>query len=57
MLSRSKRRVLLIDESKIGVNCWHNLCHISEFDDVFCNVELPDAIAASIKNFHHVKIK
>ena len=54
MMKQSKRRVLLIDESKIGVNCWHNLCHISEFDDVYCNVSLPEVIAASIKKFHLV---
>lgn len=54
MLQQSKRKVLLIDSSKINKNCWHNLCHLSEFDDVYCDAPLPDSIAAKIKNFHLV---
>ena len=54
MLKKSKRRVLLIDESKIDVGCWHNLCHISDFDDVYCNSPLPPSIAKMVKNFHLV---
>ncbi|MBR5539725.1 MAG: DeoR/GlpR transcriptional regulator [Clostridia bacterium] len=54
MMKQSKRKVLLIDSSKIGKNCWHNLCNISEFDDVYCNTPLPEKIAKSVKNFHLV---
>ena len=54
MMRQSKKRVLLIDESKIGGSCWHNLCHISEFDDVYCNAPLPEEIMRSVKNFHLV---
>lgn len=54
ILEQSKRKVLLIDASKINKNCWHNLCHLSYFDDVFCNSELPEEIAKTVKNFHLV---
>lgn len=54
ILKQSARKVLLIDGSKLGVNCWHNLCHIGEFDDVFCNAPLPPTIMKSVKNFHLV---
>lgn len=54
IMKQSKRKVLLIDENKIGVNCWHNLCHISNFDDVYCNSHLPPNIEKDIKNFHLV---
>ena len=56
IMQQSRRKVLLIDSTKINLNCWHNLCHISEFDDVFCNSELPEHIARSVKNFHLVKV-
>ena len=52
MMKQSKRRVLLVDESKIGVRCWHNLCHISEFDDVYCSAKLPDSILKDVRTFH-----
>lgn len=54
ILKQSKRRVLLIDESKLDVGCWHNLCHVSDFDDVYCNSPLPPHIAKFVKNFHLV---
>lgn len=54
IMKQSKRKVLLIDSTKINNGCWHNLCHISEFDDVFCDKPLPDNVAKYIKNFHLV---
>lgn len=54
MMQQSKRKVLLIDSSKINKNCWHNLCCLSAFDDVYCDTELPSAAAAKVKNFHLV---
>lgn len=54
MMQQAKRKILLVDSSKIGKNCWHNLCHISEFDDVYCNEPLPESIAKNVKNFHLV---
>mgnify|MGYP003304578756 CR=1 FL=1 len=55
MMEQSKRKVLLIDSSKINKNCWHNLCHVSEFDDVYCDMPLPESIEGTIKNFHLIK--
>ena len=55
MMQQSKRKVLLIDSTKIDNGCWHNLCDISKFDDVFCNAPLPDEILQKVKNFHLVK--
>jgi DeoR family fructose operon transcriptional repressor len=55
IMQQSKRKVLLIDSSKIGKNFWLNLCHISEFDDVFCDKPLPEYIAKQVRNFHLVK--
>ena len=54
MMKQSRRKVLLVDETKIGLNCWHNLCHVSEFDDVYCSAPLPENIARQIKNLHIV---
>jgi DeoR/GlpR family transcriptional regulator of sugar metabolism len=55
MLKQSKRKVLLIDSTKINKSFWHNLCNISEFDDVFCDAPLPEKLARQVKNFHLVK--
>ena len=55
MLNRSKRKVLLVDSSKINKGCWNNLCHISFFDDVVCDQELPEPILSDVKNFHLIK--
>lgn len=55
IMQQSKRKILLLDSSKINKNCWHNLCHISEFDDVFCNQPLPEHIKSKVKNFHLVE--
>lgn len=54
ILRQSKRKVLLLDSSKINKNCYGNLCHISAFDDVFCDTPLPDEVQNAVKNFHLV---
>lgn len=54
MLKQSRKKILLIDDSKIGVNCWHNLCHISDFDAVYSSSPLPEHIAKTVKEFHLV---
>ncbi len=54
IIQQSKRKVLLIDGTKINLGCYSNLCHISIFDDVFCNKPLPDHIQSQVKNFHLV---
>lgn len=43
MMKRAKRSVLLVDSSKFGVQCWHNLCHLSEVDYCFSDAPLPAA--------------
>lgn len=55
IMAQSKRKILLIDSSKINKGCWHNLCHISEFDEVFCDAPLPDYIGSQVKTFHLVE--
>ncbi len=54
ILKQSRRKVLLIDSTKINKNCYSNLCHISDFDDVYCDKELPEHIQNQVKNFHLV---
>ena len=52
IMQQSKRKVLLIDSSKINSGFWLNIGHISEFDDVFCDQPLPPHVAQQVKNFH-----
>ena len=52
MLKQSKIKVLIIDNTKINQGCWHNLCDISEFDEVYCNEPLPPLVTAKIKHFN-----
>ena len=52
MMKQSKRKILLIDETKIERGCWHNLCHVSDFDDVYCNAPLPPNLEKMVKCFH-----
>lgn len=54
VLQQSRRKVLLLDSTKINKNCYSNLCHISAFDDVFCDKMLPDDIQKQVKKFHLV---
>lgn len=56
ILKQSRRKVLLIDSTKINKNYYSNLCHISEFDDVYCDKELPHHIQDQVKNFHLVDV-
>lgn len=56
LIQQSKRRVLLIDGTKINKGCYSNLCHISCFDDVFCNKPLPENLISQVKNFHLVSM-
>lgn len=57
MLNRAKRKVLLMDSSKINNGFWNNLCHISLFDDVICDQPLPEPLLAAVKHFHLVTNK
>ena len=50
LMKQSKRKVLLIDSTKINKGYWHNLCDISEFDDVICDTPFPNPVMQKIKN-------
>jgi len=52
MMKHSKRKVLLLDNTKIDQGHWNILCHISNIDDVFCNVKFPEKINAPNTKFH-----
>ena len=44
MMKYSKKKIALIDSSKIGKKFLYNLCHISEVDEIISEEELPDYI-------------
>ena len=50
MMKSAKTKILLIDSTKFSKTYFKNLCHISEFDHVFCDSPLPDCI--NVKNLH-----
>lgn len=41
MMKRAAKKILLCDSSKLGKVCLHNLCHISDVDEVLCETALP----------------
>lgn len=41
MLQHSRRKILLCDSNKLGRSYLHNLCHVSEIDEVLCETALP----------------
>ena len=43
-MKQAKRSVLLIDDTKLGKQCSHRLCHLSEVDVAVCNRAFPDAL-------------
>ena len=49
MMKRSKKKVLLCAGDKIGKRYTHNLCHISDIDEVICDVPLPDYLVKKMK--------
>ncbi len=56
IMRRSKRKILLVDDTKIGKERWNNLCHVSEFDEVYSNAPIPDKLLSFIKCFKLVKV-
>ena len=44
MMSRAKKIVFLCDSSKFGQMHLHNLCHISEIDDIVTEETIPESI-------------
>lgn len=55
MLKQSETKVLILDNTKIDQKCWHNLCDISEFDEVFCNESLPPDVMSKIRHFNLIQ--
>lgn len=53
IMKRSKRKVLLVDSTKINKQCWNNLCHITEFDEVYTNA---DDVRHRWENVVYVKV-
>ena len=49
MMKRSKKKVLLINKNKIGKSYLHNLCHLSEIDEIICEEQLPEYILNYMK--------
>ena len=49
MMRHAKKKVLLCAKEKFGKNYMHNLCHISEMDEVICEEELPEYILKYLK--------
>ena len=41
MMKQSAKKILLCDSSKVGKTYLHNLCHVSEVDEVICETALP----------------
>ena len=49
MIEKSKKSVLLCDESKFEKTYLNNLCHISKVDEIISNVNIPENIKKQIK--------
>lgn len=49
MLKHAKKKIFLCDSSKIGHSYFHNLCHISEIDEIICEKDLPETISKLMK--------
>lgn len=49
MMKYAKKRVALIDSSKIGKKYLYNLCHVSEIDEIICEEDIPDYIIKYIR--------
>lgn len=44
MMRHAAKKIFLCDSSKIGETCLHNLCDISELDEILCETALPKEI-------------
>jgi len=44
MMRHAKKKIFLCDSSKIGQSGYHNLCHVSEVDEIICDETLPENI-------------
>lgn len=50
MMSRSKMKVFLCNDKKIGTTCFHNLCHLSDVDRIISNSPIPEELLKYLKN-------
>lgn len=48
IIKHSKRKVFLCNSEKIGNSYLHNLCSLSDIDDIICEKELPQNLAVKI---------
>ena len=49
MMSRARRRIMLLDSSKIGKRYIDVLCHVDEVTDLLCETPLPPEIQALVR--------
>lgn len=49
MMKRARKKVALIHSDKFGNEYLHNLCHVSEVDEIICEKQLPDYIMEQMK--------
>ena len=49
MMQQSKRKILLLDSSKIGETYLNTLCHLSEVDEIICESTVPQDLLNMIK--------
>ncbi|MBQ8808556.1 MAG: DeoR/GlpR transcriptional regulator [Clostridia bacterium] len=49
MMSRSKKKVLLCDSTKLNKKSLNNLCHLREIDEIICEKQLPENIIKTLK--------
>ena len=49
MMSRAKKKIFLCNSAKFNKVSLHNLCHISEVDEIISEAEVPNSILSMIK--------
>lgn len=49
MMEQSKKRILLLDSSKLGETYLNTLCHLSEVDEVICESPIPHELMEMLR--------
>ena len=49
MFKRATKKVLICTGDKIGKRYLHNVCHISEIDEIICDVQVPEYLLKQLK--------
>lgn len=49
MLKRARKKIALVDSTKIGKSYLYNICHVSEVNDIISEKELPEYLAKYLK--------